>query len=158
MAADGQMNNTNLVRGTVVGMLGSVMGMLVMDLVMVVEFSVTGLPAFTYLSLIGSVLGGGVFVGFLLHLLVGAILGAVFSVIVLKVNALRIETGRKGVKLGILAGLLTIPLGCVPFAILIGQPIVKIISFSSIPHLVWGVVLGVVAGFGMRPPIKKRTK
>ncbi len=71
------MNNINLVRQTVVGMLGSVMGMLVMDLVMVVEFSVTGLPVSTYLSLIGSVLGGGVFVGFLLHLLVEAILGAV---------------------------------------------------------------------------------
>jgi hypothetical protein len=47
MAADGQTNNINLVRGTVVGMLGSVMGMLVMDLVMVVEFSVTGLLGMT---------------------------------------------------------------------------------------------------------------
>ena len=85
----------------------------------------------------------------LVHLVVGSFLGLVFSVPVLKVNALRIDTVRKGVVLGFLAGLVSIVF-CVPFAILIGEPIAAVLSFMTIPHLVWCTVLGVVAGYGLR--------
>jgi len=120
-----------------------------MDLVVVGELSMMGLPALTYLDLIGSVFGGGVPLGALVHLLIGSFLGLVFSVPVLKVNALRIDTVRKGVVLGFLAGLVSISF-CVPFAILISEPIAEVLSFMTIPHLVWGTVLGVVAGYGLR--------
>jgi len=131
------MSNIALTRGIGIGVIGSLAGTLVMDLVVVGELSMMGLPALTYLDLIGSVL------------LIGSFLGLVFSVPVLKVNALRIDTVRKGVVLGFLAGLVSISF-CVPFAILISEPIAEVLSFMTIPHLVWGTVLGVVAGYGLR--------
>ena len=124
--------------------------MIAMDLVMVAEFLIKGLPIYTYLELIGSVLGGGVALGAILHLLVGSLLGLIFSAVVLKVDALRINTVRKGVGLGFLAGAVTIPLGCLPFAIIAGVPVATLVSFSTIPHLVWGIVLGVIVGYGLR--------
>ncbi len=90
-------------RGIVLGIIGGSVGMIAMDLVMVAEFLIKGLPIYTYLELIGSVLGGGVALGAILHLLVGSLLGLIFSAVVLKVDALRINTVRKGVGLGFLA-------------------------------------------------------
>jgi hypothetical protein len=43
-----------------------------MDLVMVVQFAIAGLPASTYLALIGSIVGGGVPLGVVLHILMGS--------------------------------------------------------------------------------------
>jgi len=54
------MSNVPLTRGIGFGVIGSLAGTLVMDLVMVGEFSMMGLPALTYLDLIGSVFGGGI--------------------------------------------------------------------------------------------------
>jgi hypothetical protein len=144
------LGTVTLTKGIVIGVIGSLAGTIAMDLVMVGEFSMMGLPADTYLALIGSVMGGGVPLGVVLHLLLGSLLGLAFSAAVLKVGALHIDSVRKGVGLGILAGLVTIPLGCVPFAIITGVPIASMLSFSTIPHLVWGTVLGVVAGYGLR--------
>jgi ethanolamine transporter EutH len=67
---------------------------------------------------------------------------------------LNIESVRKGVWLGVLAGLVTIPLGCVPVAIVTGVPIIEMVSFSFIPHLVWGTVLGVIAGCAMQSGLR----
>ena len=116
---------------------------------MVGEFSMMGLPADTYLALIGSVVGGGVAVGVVLHLFLGSLLGLVFSAAVMKVEALHIDSVRKGVRLGVLAGIATIPL-CVLFAIITGVPIARLLSFSILPHLVWGTVLGVIAGYRLQ--------
>jgi len=120
-----------------------------MDLVMVVEFSMVGLPLDTYLAMIGSILGGGAPLGVALHLLMGSLLGLGSSVGVLKLDVLPIETARRGVGLGVLAGIASISL-CVPFAILTGTPVATLLSFSIIPHLAWGAVFGVIAGYGMR--------
>jgi hypothetical protein len=147
--AEGHMSNIALTRGIGIGVIGSLAGTLVMDLVVVGELSMMGLPALTYLDLIGSVFGGGVPLGALVHLLIGSFLGLVFSAPVLKANALRIDTVRKGVVLGFLAGLVSISF-CVPFAILISEPIAAVLSFMTIPHLVWGIGLGIVAGYGLR--------
>jgi len=95
-----------LTRGIGVGLIGSLVGTLVMDLVMVAEFLMMGLPPDTYLALIGSVVGGGVAVGVVLHLFLGSLLGLVFSAAVMKVEALHIDSVRKGVRLGVLAGIL----------------------------------------------------
>jgi ethanolamine transporter EutH len=124
--------------------------MLVMDLVMVGEFAMMGLPVDTQLVLIGSIFGGGVALGVVLHIVMGALLGLVFSVAVLTVEPLRIHSVGRGVGLGVLAGVVTIPFGCVPFAIVAGVPILEMVSFSTVPHLVWGVLLGIVAGYGLR--------
>lgn len=125
-----------------------------MDLVMVVESLLIGAPADSFVALIGSVVGGGTLVGVVAHLLTGSLLGLLFGAAVHRVRFLNIESVRRGVWLGVLAGVVTIPLGCVPFAVAADVSIVEIVSFSFIPHLVWGAVLGSIAGYKMRP---KRT-
>ena len=147
--AKGHMSNIALARGIGIGVIGSLAGTLVMDLVVVGELLMMGLPALTYLDLIGSIFGGGIPLGALAHFLLGSFLGLVFIMPVLKVNALRVDTVRKGVGLGFLAGLVSIVF-CVPFAILISEPIPAVLSFMAIPHLVWGTGLGIVAGYGLR--------
>jgi hypothetical protein len=131
------------------GVIGSLAGTIAMDLVMIPESLMIGEPADSYLALIGSVLGGGALLGVAMHLVMGSLLGLIFGVVVHKVDFLRIDTFWKGVWLGILAGLVTIPFGCVPFAVATGVPIPFMVGFSFVPHLVWGAVLGVVAGYGL---------
>ena len=132
-----------------VGLIGSLAGTVAMDLVMVVESLIIGEPAYGFVALIGSVVGGGVLVGVVAHLLMGSLLGLLFGAAISQVRLLSIESMQKGVWLGVLAGLVTIPLGCVPVAIITGVPIVEMVSFSFIPHLIWGAALGVVAGYAL---------
>jgi len=134
------------------GVLGSIVGTVVMDLVMIVEFSLTGLPLDTYLALIGSVVGGVI-----IHLLFGLLIGIVFGAAVLKVDDFHIDTARKGVGLGVLAGIATIPF-CIVFAIIANVPIGDMLTFSIPGHLTWGAVLGVMAGHGLRPVTAARGK
>lgn len=145
------MATTNWSKGARVGLIGSLVGTFAMDLVMAVESLIIGEPAYGFIALLGSIVGGGVLVGVAAHLLMGSLLGLLFGAAVCQVRLFSIESVRKGVWLGILAGLVTIPLGCVPVAIVAGVPIIEMVSFSFVPHLVWGAVLGVVAGYGMRP-------
>jgi uncharacterized membrane protein YagU involved in acid resistance len=138
-----------LSKGIMIGAIGGVLGMLAMDIVIVIEFAFAKLPLSTYLILIGSVFGGGILTGLITHLVFGAVLGALSCMVIIKIDSLRIKTVHQGIFIGLVIGLLSIPLGCIPFAILIEQPILKLISFSSIPHLVWGAVLGLVVGYGI---------
>ena len=153
-SALGTASGASLARGFQVAVIGSLVGTLVMDLVMVGEFYIAKLPPTTYLALIGSLVGGGVALGVIGHVALGTLLGRVFGALELKVDALRIVTVARGVWLGVLAGLATIPL-CVAFAILAGVPVVQLLSFSIIPHLVWGAVVGIFAGYGMRSPVAR---
>jgi hypothetical protein len=141
-----------MTRGIAYGVVGGVAGILAMDVVMVVEFWLAQMPLTTYLRLIGSVFGAGVAVGVGVHLVVGALPGLGLGVAALKVKALHIDTIREGLRLGFLVGVVSIPLGCVPFALLIDVSVLKLLAFSTLPHLVWGSVLGVVLGYGLRRP------
>jgi len=143
------MSNVSLSRGIGVGVIGSLVGTIMMDFVIVLQYSMMGQPALTYLDLIGSVFGGGIPLGVLIHVFVGTVLGVLFSVPVLTIDALRIDSVRKGLVLGILVGIASIS-ACIPFAILIREKIATVLIFMTIPHLVWGIVLGVVAGYGLR--------
>lgn len=138
-----------LTRAITFGVIGSLAGTIAMDVVMVAESLMIGEPATSYLALIGSVLGGGALLGVAMHLVMSSLLGLAFGVAVYKIDFLRIDTFWKGVWLGLLAGLVTIPFGCVPVAVATGVPIPFMVGFSFIPHLVWGAVLGVVAGYGL---------
>lgn len=139
-----------LARAIKFGVIGSLAGTIAMDIVIITESVIIGEPVDSYLALIGSILGGGAPLGVVMHLVMGSLLGLIFGVIVYKVDFLRIDTFWRGVWLGVLAGLVTIPFGCVPFAVATGVPIPFMVSFSFIPHLVWGAVLGVIAGYRMR--------
>jgi hypothetical protein len=136
------------------GLIGSLVGTIAMDLVMVVESLIVGEPVDGFVALIGSVVGGGTLVGVVVHLLMGSLLGLLFGTAIYKVRFLNIESVRKGVWLGVLAGLVTIPLGCVPFAIVTDVPIIVMVGFSFIPHLVWGAVLGVIVGYAMHSGLR----
>jgi Family of unknown function (DUF6789) len=141
-------------------LIGSLLGTLAMDLVMVVESLIIGMPVLNFFALIGSVVGGGAPIGAVIHLLVGSTLGLLFGLAVDQIRFLRIDSVHKGVWLGLLVGLVTIPLGCVPFAVLVGVSILELVSFSFIPHLVWGAVMGVVVGYGLASgprPVELRT-
>jgi hypothetical protein len=128
------------------GLIGSLAGTIAMDLIMIVESLLIGEPVDGFVALIGSVVGGGSLEGVGLHLLIGSLLGILFGTAISKVRSFSIESVWKGVWLGVLAGLVTIPLGCVPFAIIIDFPVIEMVRFSFIPHLVWGAVLGLIAG------------
>ncbi len=141
------------IRFTIVG---SLVATLIMDLVMVIQFSLIGMPVHTYLALIGSVVGGSVLEGVPLHFLMGTFLGLVFAAITFKLFPTRLDTTRDGIVLGILVGLITIPLLCVPFAVVTNIPLVDMISFTSIPHLIWGIALGGIFNYRVQS-VKART-
>ena len=139
----------SFLRGIGFGIVGGVVGTVLMDIVMMLTFIIAGQPADTFFSMVGEKLGDGALVGMLVHNLVGLTGGIVFSLLVLNVKALRIDSRRKGLMIGIAAGVVTIPLGCIPLAIWLNQPMLDVIAFSLLPHLVWGTVLGWTVGYGL---------
>ena len=144
-----QMNGIALLRGIAVGVIGSVVGTLAMDVAMIIEFLLQGWPVLTYLDLIGSVFGGGIPVGVLVHVVLACLLGLVFALPVLKISVLRIDSLRRGLIVGFVIGLLSIG-ACVPFALLTRLPMLTVLSFMAIPHLVWGTVTGLAVAYGFR--------
>lgn len=138
-----------LLTGVGLGILGGLVGTILMDMVMMATFIVVGEPADTFFSMVGEKLGGGVIVGVAIHNVIGMTGGAVFAILVLSIQALRIESIRRGFMLGVGAGAITIPLGCIPLALWLGEPILEVVAFSIGPHLVWGAVLGWFMAYGL---------
>ena len=118
-----------------------------MDALVILENAMTGQPLDTSFVLFSRLVGGGVIVGFILYILFGSALGIIFGTAITRIDALRIDSAAKGLKVGIAAGLITIPMGCVPFAIAVGIPIKTMIPFVTAPHLVWGTVMGWLTNF-----------
>jgi len=141
------MKNSNILKTATIGAIGGVIGILSMDIIITIEFIIMKIPITTYLLLMGSVFGGVLFVGVVVHVMIGLIFGPFFVFITDKIETLRITSIKKGAFLGFLYGLISIPLGCIPFAFIVEQPLVKFLSFSSLPHIVWGLVLGIVVGY-----------
>jgi hypothetical protein len=124
------------------GLLSCLIGTAAMDFVVILECFITGQPLNTSFVLYGQLIGEGVIVGFLLHLLFGSMLGIMFGILISHYNAFHIDSVSKGLKVGVMAGLVTIPLGCIPFALVVGVPLTTMIPFVTMPHLVWGLVMG----------------
>lgn len=141
--------NRLLLKGVGFGIIGGLIGTILMDIVMVLTFLIAGQPADTFFSMVGEKFGYGTLVGILVHNLVGITGGIVFTLLVLNIKALRIDSMRKGLLLGIGAGAVTIPLGCIPLAIWLDQSILVVIAFSLLPHLVWGTVVGWTVAYGL---------
>ena len=131
------------------GAIGGLVGTFLMDMVMMLTFIIAGQPADAFFTMVGEKLGDGALVGVLVHNLIGLSGGVVFSLLVLTVKPLRIDSRRKGLLLGLAAGAVTIPLGCIPLAIWLSQPILGVIAFSLLPHLVWGTVVGWTVAYGV---------
>jgi hypothetical protein len=124
------------------GLASCLMGTVAMDIALLVEYQLSGQPLTTSFILYGSLIGGGTEEGLVLHLLFGSMLGIVFGILISRFDALRIDSMGKGLRVGAAAGLATIPLGCVPFALVAGVPLTVMLPFVFVPHLVWGLVMG----------------
>jgi hypothetical protein len=138
-----------VVRNLSLGIVGGLFGTVLMDIVMVITFVSLGESWDMFFSMVGEKLGGGAMLGIALHNVVGMTGGTIFALLVLNVPALEIRTMRRGLTLGLAAGLFTIPAGCIPLAIWLGESIVVVIAFSALPHIVWGTVLGWTTGYGL---------
>jgi len=144
-------------RGVGFGLFGGIAGTILMDFVIVITFLIAGQPGDTFFALVGEKLGQGPAIGIALHNLVGLTVGFIFAILILNVKALNIDTKRKGLILGVLAGAVTIPGGCIPLAIWLGEPILGVVAFSTVPHLVYGTVLGSVVAYGLLSDIHLRS-
>jgi uncharacterized membrane protein YagU involved in acid resistance len=119
-----------------------IIGTIAMDMVVMIEYFLTDTPLNTSFVLYGALIRAGVWAGFVLHFLFGSILGIIFGLLISRFAVLSINSTRKGLKVGLAAGLITIPLGCIPFALIVGVPLLQMISMVTLPHIVWGIVLG----------------
>ena len=120
-----------------------------MDGVIVATFLTVGEPGDGFFSMVGEKLGQGSSVGIAIHNIIGLSVGFLFAVVVLNFESLAIRTRKKGLILGVLVGALTIPLGCIPLAVWLGEPVLVVVGFSALPHLVYGTVLGWFVTFGL---------
>lgn len=138
-------------KGIGFGLIGGFIGTALMDTVIVMTLLAAGEPADAFFTAVGEKLGQGAALGIALHNMIGISVGFIFALLVLNVRMLKIDTKRKGLVLGGLAGAITIPVGCIPLAIWLGQPILDVVAFSAAPHMVYGTVLGLVAALGILP-------
>ena len=139
------------------GLIGGLVGTFLMDAVMIATFLLAGEKADVFFSAVGEKLGGGALIGVAVHMCIGTTGGFIFSFLVISLKALNVSSIRRGVTLGFAAGAITIPLGCIPLAIWLGQPILEVIAFSILPHLVWGIFLGWTVARGTLP-LGERTR
>ena len=136
-------------KGLSLGLAGGFVGTAVMDVIMVLTFVIAGQPADVFFSAAGGKLGQGWVLGLVIHNMIGLAAGLTFAAFVLKIRPLRIDTMRKGLLMGVSYGAVTIPLGCIPLAIWLGEPIFEVVSFSFAPHLAYGTVLGAIVAYGL---------
>jgi len=130
------------------GLIGGLVGTFLMDAVMIATFLLAGEKADIFFSAVGERLGGGALVGAAVHMCVGTTGGFIFSLLVISFKALDISSMRRGVMLGFAAGAITVPVGCIPLAIWLGEPVLEVVAFSIMPHLVWGTFLGWTVAYG----------
>jgi hypothetical protein len=143
------MGENRVLRGVGFGLIGGLVGTALMDLVMMATFLSVGEHADLFFTMVGERLGGTALLGMAIHNVTGMTGGLVFSLLVLNIGALELTSVPKGLKLGFAAGAITVPLGCIPLAIWIGESILDVVAFSILPHLVWGTVLGWTVASGL---------
>jgi hypothetical protein len=142
-------NGTMTVRYARLGLLGGFIATVLMDIVLFAESILAGVPLTANYAVIGAAVGGGARIGFMVHYAVGPGLGLLFGCITSRVGNLQIRSVGKGVLLGLIAGVVTIPFGCVPTALLSHVPVLRLVAFSALPHVIWGLGLGWIAGIGL---------
>jgi hypothetical protein len=153
-----------LASGIVLGLIGGMLGMLVVDLMLMGTLSIAGLSPFTCFSTVGdtvarffSILGiemtGGVPLGVATHYVVGPLLGAIFAATIARGNALRAGTLKKYVVLAVLYGeVVSQPLfAMIPILLKMATSETLVWFFGSLTmHFIWGIVLGAVVSYGLR--------
>jgi hypothetical protein len=97
------------------GARAGIAAMLAMDIALVLEFQIAGIPSEAYLSLIGSIFGGQATLGLLLQFVAGAVSGIVFAILAMRTNLRSIRTATGWVAVGVLMGAATTLADCAPW-------------------------------------------
>jgi hypothetical protein len=156
-----EMSKNTFTKGIVWGLIGGFVGTIIMDLVIVGFFMVAGMPIDLIYSFIGDVaqsfflrigidVPGGVPLGAFFHFFLGLALGGLFGVIVSQIRALRLESIKKGILLGILyieiasqPILVTAPL----LVKMTSSDILQWYGLSTVMHLIYGIILGGILSY-----------
>jgi hypothetical protein len=156
-----EMSKNTFTKGIVWGLIGGFVGTIIMDLVIVGFFMVAGMPIDLIYSFIGDVaqsfflrigidVPGGVPLGALLHFFLGLALGGLFGALVTQIRALRLESIKKGILLGILyieiasqPILVTAPL----LVKMTSSDILQWYGLSTVMHLIYGMILGGILSY-----------
>ena len=163
--AEGAIVGGTRTKGLVFGLVAGLAATIVIDLITIGALPFVGLPADGGFSVIGdtaagffSLFGinvtGGVPLGVVLHYLIGLALGVLFGTGVTRINALRLNSTKKGGGLGILyKEVISLPILAMPPIILqwTASAAAQWFGFSFVMHAIWGIVLGVVVSYGLRP-------
>jgi len=153
-----------LARGIGLGLMGGLAGTLVMDFVLMGALSAVGLPALTCFSMVGNTverlfanlgiyISGGVLMGIAAHYLVGPLFGVIFGVIMVKVDALHVDTLKKGIVLAVLyVEIMSQPiLATTPILLkMMAKDTLLWFGASFVMHFMYGVVLGAIVSVGLR--------
>jgi len=151
-------------RGMMVGCIGGLVGTIVMDLFGAglflimsgpasLSFAIIGDAAAGGFSLLGFTLAGGAPLGALLHYLIGLALGCLFGAAVSRVAALRVDSLKKAVGMGMLyVEVMSLPMLASAALILrmTAAETAQWFGISFVMHLVYGLVLGLVVRQGLR--------
>lgn len=116
-------------------------------------FAVIGDTTAGFFSLFGIDVAGGVALGLVLHYLIGLALGVLFAAAVNRIDALRLNTVRKSLALGVLyTEAISLPIVVTPPLILRWSTpdAIQWFGFSVVMHMIWGLVLGYVVSRGLR--------
>lgn len=86
------------------GLFSCLLGTVFMDLVIMIQLYLTGQPLDTSLLLYGSIIGGGIVEGVVMHVLFGTGLGIMYGLSITRFDSLRIDSLGKGMNIGIMWG------------------------------------------------------
>ncbi|MCJ7497167.1 MAG: hypothetical protein MUO78_03395 [candidate division Zixibacteria bacterium] len=168
--AKGAMGSGARAKGLVLGLIAGLVATIVIDLIMVgvllflrqpaeAGFAVIGDTAAGFFSLFGIDVASGVLPGVVWHYLIGLALGVIFVAAVTRFDALRLNSMKKGVGLGIpYTEVMSIPmLVLVPIILKrTASDTARLFVFFFVMHAIWGILLGVVVTYRLRPAIAAR--
>jgi len=153
-----------LASGIGLGVMGGFAGTLIMDFMLMAVLSALGLPALTCFSIVGDTvarffsiqdikIAGGIPMGIAAHSLVGPLFGAIFGTVLVKFNALRVNTQKKSIVFAVIyVEIISQPiLAATP--ILLNMAIKDTLLWfgaSFVMHFMYGVVLGAIMNHGLR--------
>jgi hypothetical protein len=159
-----RMAHTTPLRGLVWGLIGGFAGTLAMDLTLMGVLAAFGSPALSCFSIVGNTvarffsmgnveMASAIPMGIATHYVVGPVIGVIFGLVITRVKALRVNSRKKSILLGILyVEILSQPLlATTPILLKMTMPeIMQWYAGSFVMHMIAGAVLGAVVGCGLR--------
>jgi hypothetical protein len=159
--AEGAIGSSARTKGLIFGLVAGLAATIVIDLITVGVLPFMGAPAdggfviigdtaAGFFSLVGIYVAGGVPLGAVVHFLTGLALGVIFGAAVTHFQALRLNSMKKGLGLGILyTEVISLPILVMPPIILkwTASTATQWFGFSFVMHAIWGIVLGLVVSY-----------